>query len=274
MGNNKSKLNLAGGIKLTDYDQLMSLSSIESNNNPRLSESVLIIDNFSGNLGMIKKLILATARNYCAIGYYLKQIRDTGQYRQAGYKDIWEMAKAELGFSESATSRHININDEFSIDGNSLELADKYKSFGKSHLQEMLALPDEIRADVRPDMTVKEIRKLKPAKNDEPLPVSSTAVELTPVGDQLPGQMDANDFFDANGDFSGFGETSLDACPGLSAEEIQGLNDFIAQNRPVFKEMAEDWKKKDPRTYYKKHMALRACGFMLSHFTGKLHDQE
>ena len=50
----------------------------------------------------------------------------------------------------------------------------------------------------------------------------------------------------------------------LSPDEIQGLRDFIAQNRPIFEGMGEDWKENDSRTYYKKWMAIRACEYMLS----------
>lgn len=98
------------------------------------------------------------------IGYYLKQIRDRKLYLEAGCKDVYEYAEKQYGYSQSTTSRNMNRNDKFSVGGNSPELAEEYRQYSKSQLQEMLSLEDKQLKEVRPEMTVKQIREMKPKK--------------------------------------------------------------------------------------------------------------
>lgn len=129
---------------------------------PAVPKEVLPIDKYNENIGVIKKLLIDAAMDFCAVGYYLKEIRDKEQYKEAGYDTIWECAQAEFGLSKSAASRHMNMNDKYSINGNSPELDKKYINFNKSQLQEMMSLPDSEMEKVTPATTVTEIRKLNP----------------------------------------------------------------------------------------------------------------
>lgn len=103
--------------------------------------------------------------NFIAAGYYLKYIRDHEQFREDGYESIWEFAEDNYGIKKSTASRWMAMNDKFSQDGNSPILAEEFRSFEKSQLQEMLYLDDKQMETVTPDMTVKEIREVrKPAE--------------------------------------------------------------------------------------------------------------
>lgn len=105
--------------------------------------------------------------SFVAIGFGLKRVRDNEMYLGDGYKNIWEFAKDRYNLSRSTAKRWMEMNDKYSQDGNSPVLADRYKNFGKSQLQEMLYLTDEQAAEVTEDMTVKEIRELrKPAEEE------------------------------------------------------------------------------------------------------------
>ena len=104
-------------------------------------------------------------KNFIAAGYYMKYIRDNELYREDGYESIWEFAEDNYGIRKSTASRWMAMNDKFSQGGNSPNLADEFKGFEKSQLQEMLHLDDKQIETVTPDMTVKEIREVrKPAK--------------------------------------------------------------------------------------------------------------
>lgn len=130
-------------------------------------------------------------RSVIAIGYYLKCIRDGELYREVGYDSIWEYAKGRYGFSKSNASRYMERNDKFSVDGNSPILAEEYREYSKSQLQEMLSLDDDQLAQVSPDMTVKQIRELrKPAAKEIPYY-------------EIPGQLSISDF------------------PGITQEDVQ-----------------------------------------------------
>ena len=100
------------------------------------------------------------SRSFIAIGYYLKDIRDKKEYLVDGYESIWEFAEDIYGIKMSTASRWMSMNDKFSKDGNSPVIADRYKEFGKSHLQEMLALPEEDYKMITPEATKEDIREL------------------------------------------------------------------------------------------------------------------
>lgn len=104
-------------------------------------------------------------RNFIAAGYYMKYIRDRELFHEDGYKSIWEFAEDNYGIKKSTASRWMAMNDKFSQGGNSPILADAFRGFEKSQLQEMLYLDDKQIETVTPDMTVKEIREVrKPAE--------------------------------------------------------------------------------------------------------------
>lgn len=128
----------------------------------------------------IKSNIESAARSFIAIGYYLKAVRDHEMYRKDGHASIWDFAQAEYGISKSTASRYMTMNDRFSKEGNSPVIADEYKEFGKSQLQEMLYLTDEQVEQVTPDMKYREIRSMRPPK------------EIPYVA--IPGQFELSDF--------------------------------------------------------------------------------
>lgn len=131
--------------------------------------------------------IKSMARSFVAVGFYLKHIRDHEFYLEDGYQDIWEFARETYGMSRSTASRWMEINDRFSVGGNSPNLADGYAVFGKSQLQEMLSLPEDKLQDVTPDMTVREIRELK-----------DPAEQKADEEEQLPGQMELEEYIEAD----------------------------------------------------------------------------
>lgn len=111
--------------------------------------------------------------NFIAAGYYMKYIRDNELFREDGYESIWEFAEDNYGIKKSTASRWMAMNDKFSQGGNSPILAEEYRGFEKSQLQEMLYLDDKQIETVTPDMTVKEIREVrKPAEPEKEKKVS------------------------------------------------------------------------------------------------------
>lgn len=143
--------------------------------------------------------------SFIAAGYYLKYIRDRELFREDGYESIWEFAEDNYGIKKSTASRWMAMNDKFSQGGNSPSLAEEYKGFEKSQLQEMLYLDDKQIESVTPDMTVRDIREVR-----KPEPVSAygtnraeddsadneeNAVATSQQDEeQLPGQMTVEDF--------------------------------------------------------------------------------
>ncbi len=113
----------------------------------------------------IRENIRSLARDYIAIGFYLRRVRDDELFLEDGYKSIHEFAYEEFGMHKSTVNHCIRINAEFSKGGNSPAIDARYKEFGKAQLQELLYVPEDKRDEVTPDMTVSEIREIhKPAR--------------------------------------------------------------------------------------------------------------
>lgn len=98
---------------------------------------------------------------FIRIGYFLKKVRDEEIFKEKGYKNITEYALEEFGIGQTSAYRFIQMNDKFSVGGNSLEIEDKYAPYDKSKLQEMLNMNSEQLEQVKPEMTVKEIKSIK-----------------------------------------------------------------------------------------------------------------
>lgn len=116
---------------------------------------------------LIKIEMKQSADSFVSIGYWLKEIKSRELYRTTGHKDIWEFAKAQFGFSKSTASRFMAINDRFSIGGNSPELMDRYSELSSSQLSEMLTLSDSQIDQVSAGTTVREIRAMKPKREEK-----------------------------------------------------------------------------------------------------------
>lgn len=108
----------------------------------------------------IRENISSIANSYIAIGYYLRTILVNEEYKEDGYQSIHEFADHEFGMKRQTVDHCMRINRRFSKGGNSPVVAEEYKGFKKTQLQEMLYLTEDQIQEVQPDMTVRQIREL------------------------------------------------------------------------------------------------------------------
>ncbi len=101
------------------------------------------------------------AEGFVSIGFYLKYTRDNELYKQEGHEDIYAFAAAVFNLSRTTALRFMQVNDEYSIDGNSPEIDERYRGYGSSKLTEMLQIPKEIREEIPPEATRSQIREIK-----------------------------------------------------------------------------------------------------------------
>lgn len=113
------------------------------------------------------------AAGFVRTGYLLKVARDTDILASSGYSTVAEFAKAEYGLEKDVVSRYIAINDRYSEGGYSERLQEKYEGYGVGKLQDMLTLPADVVELIPPEMTRKEIAKVKAEVKEEE--------EITPV---------------------------------------------------------------------------------------------
>ena len=109
----------------------------------------------------LRQELIGVKRSFVRIGYMLRRIDDQKGYEQDGYKSIAEFAQKELGLHPSTTTRFMEINREYSIDGYSERLREEYEDLSRSQLEEMLKLPEEDRAMIEPTASRESIRDLK-----------------------------------------------------------------------------------------------------------------
>lgn len=144
----------------------LSGSSVFSKSEDKWYENV----SYEDSKDLIREKINSAKSSLVSIGYYLKHIKNHELYKEDGYTNIHEFAKAEFGFNDNTTDRYMQLNDQFSIGGNSPEIEEKYSSYNMSQLFEMLPMKEEDRESLSSDMTVKEIRQAKKdiAENNGP----------------------------------------------------------------------------------------------------------
>lgn len=129
-----------------------------------LGKTVLFDPNEMGyrdSLDVIKEESVKMQKSFVKIGWYLKHIQDNELYREDGYANINECAAEQFGYSQSTVSRFIGICEKFSKNHNSPELDEKYLGFDKSQMIEMLPMSQEQLEEVKPEMTVRQIRDIK-----------------------------------------------------------------------------------------------------------------
>lgn len=218
---------------------------------------------------IIKSDMTNVARSCVSVGFHLKAIRDMELFRDAGYDTLWDYAADQFGISKSSASRYMEINDRFSIGGNTPMLQREYKDFSKSQLQEMISLSPEQARKVTAKTTVKQIREMKTPKKK---------VEEQAVVEQkdIPGQMNVKVYPGGVPEKSvATSQQKSDSSESRSAVE-DGEQDREIQNsviveydRSTLKRMIKDtesalelmrdyWMQNQPLTYAKHTMQLQA----------------
>lgn len=133
---------------------------------------------YSDSIDIIRENFLGARKSFVAIGYYLKHIKALELYKEGGYSNIWECAKEEFGLSQPAASNYMKMNDTYSVNGDTPILDEKYAGFNKSQLQEMLALPEEMRKRIVPEQKVTDIRDIVKEEKGSKEPNESEIMEL------------------------------------------------------------------------------------------------
>lgn len=133
----------------------------------------------------IDENLKASVRNFVAVGFYLKSIRDQKLYQDDDCQNFEEFVRKHYDRDKGWASRCIKVNDQLSKDGNSPVLADEYKDYKVSQLVELAYLTDEQRILAKPDMTVKEIKAIRqPATKSQPEP-EVVISQLSDLGEKV-----------------------------------------------------------------------------------------
>lgn len=124
-------------------------------------EEIRAIESLDTMTNIIKSELENITDGFISVGYHLKMTRDDQLYTQKGYASLYEYAKDTFGISRFTATRFMEINDKYSMGGNSPQIDDRWRGYGSSKLTEMLGLPEEIQEVIPAEATVREIRDAK-----------------------------------------------------------------------------------------------------------------
>ena len=112
-------------------------------------------------------------QSYFKLGFHLNEFKECKYYEDFGYLTFEEFCENNFDLDKSAISRCINVflmtnaSKEVKYIGNyesrgcESKMSEKYQGYSYSQLCEMLPLDDKQRSQVKPDMTIKQIREMK-----------------------------------------------------------------------------------------------------------------
>ena len=124
-----------------------------------VSEIIKTVDSDEQLFERVESCLNDFKNNFCRLGFMLRVLKERG------YDNAYLMDR--FGLSKSTINRSIQINEQFSKNGYSYKLDEKYSDFKKSQLVEMLPLSQEQREEVSADMSVADIRDLKNSEDDD-----------------------------------------------------------------------------------------------------------
>lgn len=116
----------------------------------------------------ITKEIGSICKSFCKIGFYLWKIKEDALYFLSDCKNVYDYGQLYFNFKRASVANYIRVCEHFSKrdkDGNPTAVLDEnFRNFTYSQLTEMASLPDFMVPEIKPEMTVKEIKGLKSGK--------------------------------------------------------------------------------------------------------------
>ncbi|MBE5879857.1 MAG: hypothetical protein E7288_07790 [Lachnospiraceae bacterium] len=125
-----------------------------------ISEIIRDVDTDEQLCERVENCLNGVKVSFIQLGYMLRILKERG-FDNAALQD-------RFGLSKSTICRSIQLNEQFSENGYSYKLDEKYAAFNKSQLIEMLPLSAEQREEITEDMSVADIRELKNQEEEEP----------------------------------------------------------------------------------------------------------
>ena len=108
--------------------------------------------------------LVSTARNYVAIGYWLRRIRDGKLYEEEGHQNFEQYVHEKYGKDKGWASKCIKVNQQLSKDGDSPLLDSRYRDYSTYQLVELAYMTEEQREQVTPEQTVKQLQEIRKPK--------------------------------------------------------------------------------------------------------------
>lgn len=138
---------------------------------PKDSNPDVLSKELSERIKTLDTLVKDLTKNFVKIGYELVLIRQKKLYKELDFKTFEDFVQTQYGFSRSSAYNFINVCLKYSVKDDAGQptklLSKEYAKFSSSQLVAMLKLNDEAIAQVDPNATIKDIKKLSASKTTE-----------------------------------------------------------------------------------------------------------
>lgn len=183
--------------------------------------------------------LVSTARNYVAIGYWLRRIRDGKLYEEEGHQNFEQYVHEKYGKDKGWASKCIKVNQQLSKDGDSPLLDSRYRDYSTYQLVELAYMTEEQREQATPEQTVKQLQEIRKSKEipyydiDGQQEMEKDYPEVIPVvmsqlfpGEEIPEQEEQEPPVVEQAEISRYFETKQEPVPGEPRKCITGKSKY------------------------------------------------
>ena len=183
--------------------------------------------------------LVSTARNYVAIGYWLRRIRDGKLYEEEGHQNFEQYVHEKYGKDKGWASKCIKVNQQLSKDGDSPLLDSRYRDYSTYQLVELAYMTEEQREQATPEQTVKQLQEIRKPKEipyydidgqqemekDYPEVIPVVMSQLFPE-EEIPKQEEQEPPVVEQAEVSQYFETEQEPVPGEPRKCITGKSKY------------------------------------------------
>ena len=168
-------------------------------------------------------------KSFIRLGFHLAEIQKCEYYKSAGYPDFYEFCEYNYALSRSSVQRYILVWYKFAdydpvSSSRKMWISEKYEAFNFSQLVEMASM--EHIENIKPEMTVKEIREFK--KNlSKSKSLTDCALSLRKICDKVQGNLPDV----AQDDI----EDQLDNLPDVAPEKCRFDESYLCKIEAIIK---------------------------------------
>lgn len=183
--------------------------------------------------------LVSTARNYVAIGYWLRRIRDGKLYEEEGHQNFEQYVHEKYGKDKGWASKCIKVNQQLSKDGDSPLLDSRYRDYSTYQLVELAYMTEEQREQATPEQTIKQLQEIRKPKEipyydiDGQQEMEKDYPEVIPVvmsqlfpGEEIPEQEEQEPPVVEQAEISQYFETKQEPVPGEPRKCITGKSKY------------------------------------------------
>ena len=169
--------------------------------------------------------LVSTARNYVAIGYWLRRIRDGKLYEEEGHQNFEQYVHEKYGKDKGWASKCIKVNQQLSKDGDSPLLDSRYRDYSTYQLVELAYMTEEQREQATPEQTIKQLQEIRKPKE---IPYYEIPGQFT------MGEVSLEDFLGAAEEPATVKDPETPDCPECSSSESHTIRpeDFFPASQP------------------------------------------